>query len=471
MSNDRLAVNEERFRPGDVRRSLSQLMPQLGPYWDRSLRDYAAAVYQIEQFRSDNPARNHAMALLLNRIEAAARKSGFSDDDARNASLELVASPVLQTGPHCLLLFEPDAFYTHLFSLLGLMAQNRKWHISYFVSTSAFKERAKKGPGWLRLEGEPLNLFGLPRRRMDGGSIGCLNGPYRFTLSNSAGKSAPNAASARLLAELPPDAFASAADAIKAGNSALWRHRFPTSVKLLQLDDFDVADLVANHIEDSKSWMALYFIGDGEVPSSMLKAIDHLNAGPWAGWIRRTTDLFWRVEEDRIVPLRLEQGILRTNGSSSCEVKWSPASIALALRQREIIPNLLTAFLVLSILPGVRALGGYRQTVYLPLMRYLASVGIERSGDVGLLKTLSEDRRPALWGHRALAPAEGDPFAELAHAGNVPTLLAEYGEMTLMRASGELAGVTRDSVWGRLDQHIAEGLITAASNELRWSGL
>ncbi len=289
----------EHSSAADVRRSLSYLMPHLAPYWARPLRAYASTVYDVKHHQSGSATRDHAIDLLRNCIERAARGSGYDDEEARSAGLEIFASPVLQTGPHCLLVVEPDAFYTHLFSLLGLMAHGRQWHFTYFVSTSAFKEKAKKGPGWLQLEGEPLNLFGLPRSRMDG-SIGCSNGPYRFALSNSRGEAAPNASAARLFEELPSVAFPTAAEAIRMANYALWRREFPTSVKLLQLDDFDVADLIADHLSDEGSWISAHMIGDGAIAESILSEIDRLNAGPWGGWVRRTTDFFWRLEKTEL---------------------------------------------------------------------------------------------------------------------------------------------------------------------------
>jgi hypothetical protein len=171
--------------PDDVRRSLSYLLPRLVPFWDRPLCDYAASIYNVEPFYTRNSTRRHAMNLLRICVERAARRSGYSDDDARSAGAELVAAPVMQTGPHALLLLEPDAFYTQLFSLMGLAAHGRQWQVNYSVSTSAFKESAKKGPGWLRLEGEALNVFGLPRRRLIDSSIACFNGPYRLGYSQN----------------------------------------------------------------------------------------------------------------------------------------------------------------------------------------------------------------------------------------------------------------------------------------------
>ncbi|YCI06958.1 hypothetical protein M1D34_30260 (plasmid) [Ensifer sp. D2-11] len=410
------------------------------------------------------------MELLCSCIERAARRSGYDPVEARRASLQLMASPVLQTGPHCLLLIEPDAFYTHLFSLLGLNANGREWYITYHASTVSFSEKAKKGPGWLWIKDEPLNVFGLPRSRMDSFSICGSNGPYRFAFSNAKGDPAPNASAAHLLAELPSDEFASAADAIRAANQTIWRHKLPFPIKLLQLDDFDVADLVADHLEDTESWMSARFIGDGMVAEGILNAMDRLNTGPWKGWIRRTTDLFWAMEKGRIVPLRLQDNVLRAKGLSNFEVKFRPGSIAAALRQRAIVPSLYTVFLVTSILPGVRALGGCRQTIYYPLMRYLTAIGLDQSGNFDLVTELRRDDRPGLWGHRVLKPAGGYPFQEIELFDGAAAPLSKYAQMPLVQSSGDLGSFTRDPIWAGLSEQIAGGVINSGSVEWQWSG-
>ena len=470
MSETATPIEQGFLSASDVRMALSALMPDLTRYWQRPLHAYASVVYDVDPFRADCPERNHAMDLLRNCVERAALRAGFGAEEARSASHHILASPVLQTGPHCLLLVEPDAFYTHLFSVLGLKAHGRKWHISYCVSTMSFMEAGKKGPGWLQLEGETLNLFGLPRRRMDGRSICCSNGPYRFKLTNPMGEAAPNASAARLLADLPSHEFSSAAEAIKVANQVFWRRKFASPVNLLQLDDFDIADLVADHLEDPQSWMSTSFIGDGAVAKCILNAIDGLNAGPWNGWIRRTTDFFWRMEHHRVVPLRLERSALKSSGSSRFEVPFRSDDLAKALRAREILPSLFTVFLAISILPGTRVLGGCRQTIYYPLMRHLALIGFERSGAHGLLNALQKDYQPGLWGHRVLGPAGGDPFQELELAGGVPPLTAKYAQLSLHEASGDLASCTRDRIWADLSGHIRAGVINGGSEEWRWSG-
>lgn len=468
MNEVPLAESEVYCSPADVRRSLSYLLPHVNPYWERPLGNYAAAIYDVEPFHSGNSTRRHAMNLLRSCVERAARRSGYSDEESRSAGAELVAAPVMQTGPHALLVIEPDAFYTQLFSLLGLSAHGRRWQVNYSVSTSAFKESAKKGPGWLRLEGETLNVFGLPRRRLIDSSIACLNGPYRFMLSNSRHASAPNESAARLLAKLPDRAFPCAAEAIKIGNLAIWRGLLDAPTNLLQLDDFDMADLIADHLEDAQSWLSSRFVGDGAI--AVLEAIDHLNAGPWRGWILRTTDIFWRLEEHKVIPLHLQDGILRSSRSPSFEVKFTPASLAAALRERTILPGMFIAYLVVSILPGVRVLGGCRQTVYLPLMRYLTSIATQQAGDTDLPAALESDERPGVWGHRVLRIADGYPFQEIEQAGGISPLLARYSDMPLAQTSGDLASFTRDPIWAEISEHIRAGRIARTSDEWRLAG-
>ncbi|OCJ66567.1 hypothetical protein A6U97_26045 [Agrobacterium tumefaciens] len=410
------------------------------------------------------------MRLVQAMVERVAQKVGFGPDDARNASLELAASPVLQTGPHCLLLFEPDAFYTHLFSMMGLQSTGRRWHIAYAGSTMSFKESAKKGPGWLRLEGEALNLFGLPRSQMDGRSICCFDGPYRFALANSAGTETPNGAAKRLLAELPPALFSSAAEAIKAANYALWSSHFGNSENLLQIDDFDVADLIADHLDDPTSWLSEFFNAEAHTPL-LPNAMDRLNAGPWRGWVRRTTDYFWYVGPDRVLPLVLDGGYLKGVARPDITVKFSPHDIANEIRDRKLLPTLFLAFLVLSVLPGIRALGGCRQPVYLPLLRHLTALCVERSGDGDLLNVLQEDDHPGMWGHRVLRPASGDPFHDVEASGGISTLLEIYGSERLFEASGDLASFTGDILWSEMTKHLASGEIKYSSAEWKWSGV
>ncbi|KAA1183892.1 hypothetical protein FP026_07680 [Rhizobium tropici] len=452
----------------DLRHTLSHVMPGIGQFWSRQLKDYARALYQVEGHRTGCVIRDDAMIRLQACVERAALRSGADRPQAREAADQLTAAPVIQTGPHCHLLIEPDAFYTHLFSLLGLNAHRLRWHIWYGASTVKFIEKAKKGPGWLDLDNEVINVFGLSRSRMDADSLCGSNGIYRFLLSGSERGVGANASAARLKAILPSKGFISAAEAIKAGNQALWARSFPGQIRLLQLDDIDVADLVADHLEDTESWLWKCLGGDAACATAILQAIDELDAGPWKGWIRRTTDLFWGLAGGRIYPLRLKDGALSNVKASRPDVMFEPMSIAAALRQRRIVPSLFMTFLVISFLPGTRVLGGCRQVVYYPLMRHVLATALGKTGKADLLNSLRADIRPGVWGHRVLKPHNGYPFAELENE-TVMDLLEIYGEQPLGDACGDLANFTGDPIWAGLTGRMNNGEIRVPMPEWQWA--
>ncbi|WP_320200605.1 hypothetical protein RMR16_024580 (plasmid) [Agrobacterium sp. rho-13.3] len=452
----------------EVRQTLSFLMPDLAVFWERPLTDYAYAVYR-GFVKGRCSTREDAMYRLQQFIARNVLTMGASEEDARQASQQIAGAPVLQTGPHCHLLVEPDAFYTHLFSVLGLTAHSLRWNICYSCSTVKFTEKSKKGPGWLKLGDDVVNVFGLSRSRMDPSSICGFNGSVRFELSIPKSDKSITPKVARLKGMLPDTSFSSAAEAIKAANQILWQRFSCPAQRLLQFDDIDVADLVADHFEDPASWLSSHFTGCGLFPQSILHAMDKLNSGPWAGWIRQTTDFFWGLQDGRIFPLRLDEGSLKGGPSLNFDARFDPENIAACLRQRKLVPNLLMTFLVISILPGVRVLGGCRQAVYYPLMRHLVAGALEASGDFELLQAMRADQLPGMWGHRVLRPKDSQPFLELENNGSLANAAANYGDAFLMQCAGDLSSFTSDPIWAHMSAHIKNGTIHRGTAEWQWA--
>lgn len=158
--------------------------------------------------------------------------------------------------------------------------------------------------------------------------------------------------------------------------------------------------------------------------------------------------------------MQLCDGALGAKTPSRLKVSFRPDQIAGALRQRTIVPSLYTAFLVLSILPGVRVLGGCRQVIYYPLMRHLTALGLQHSDHRSLLETLMEDKQSGWWGHRVLKPDGGYPFQEMENSRQITAVQSSYGEMQLMQSCGDLASFTTDPVWAELSKNITSGTIT-----------
>jgi hypothetical protein len=458
-----VSFRESRISASQIRQALTILMPELERFWQRPLLDYAHAVYD-DVHRGQCSVRNDAMGRLQLLVRDVAIRAGVDEDHALDAARQVSEMPVLQTGPHCFLIVDPEAFYTHLFSALGLSSHKRRWHLYFGCSTVKFTEKPRKGPGWLDVGGELVNVFGLSKRRMGSINLCGRNGPYHLELRSET-VSAANRNAEWLRNELPEAAFPTAADAIIAANRAIWRKSFPLSLQLLQFNDADVGDLVADHFEDPDSWLSRRFTGDDNAAEKMLATIDTLNQGPWGGWIRRTTDFFWGLLDGRIVPLHLDGGVLTGSTSSSFRIPLTPEHLARSLRRRELVPNLLMIALVTSILPGVRLLGGSRQTVYHPLMRYVVATALDVNHDRALLAAMREDRRAGMWGHRVLRPANAFPLQETEEVGHWLAVAAAYGEQPLEVAAGDLAFFAGDPIWREMYGHLASQRIATASPE------
>ncbi|WKL23717.1 hypothetical protein QYR00_24790 (plasmid) [Agrobacterium tumefaciens] len=125
--------------------------------------------------------------------------------------------------------------------------------------------------------------------------------------------------------------------------------------------------------------------------------------------------------------------------------------------------------LVTSILPGVRLLGGSRQTVYYPLMRYLVGTSLDAENDRALLVSMRHDRRTGMWGHRVLKPASAFPLLETEYAEHGLAVAAAYGEQTLEEAAGDLSFFTCDPIWTKMCRHLENGEITARSPQWEWA--
>lgn len=455
ISSEDIAVNEQSSASSallskcDLLGLIGTLFPWIAGFRQRSLAQYARSAFDIEAGEVACESRDQAMSLFKRCICQAARKAGFSDNRGTAIAAEVAMAPVMQTGPHLHLLIEPDAYYTHLFSLMGLRAHGRSAYVSYAVSTVKFVERGRKGPGWLNLGGDAVNVFGLTRSQMIPYSILAPNGTYRYVLKNVDRSEIDGDITSRLRSIMPQDEFVSAALAIKRANASLWTRFFDPEIDFLQVDDEDIADLVAEHLRDETSWLSRHLFDGRKFVQNLLSHVDALADGPWRGWLKNSTDLFWGSEGGRLFSLQLSGSRLEAKGAEDFSVSYTSEALISALQSRKIIPNLLLMFIVTSILPGVRVLGGSRHTVYYPLMRYAFCRALGASAeDRDLHLAIARDKRPGIWGHRVLL-ASAEPFSELEALGDegISEVLLRYGRLSLEEACGSLEGFVGDPLW------------------------
>ncbi|MER9722507.1 MULTISPECIES: hypothetical protein [unclassified Mesorhizobium] len=450
--------------------SLTALYPWMSPYHSRPIRDYAFRLFTAPASVPMPEIRLRAFTKLLDIIRKAATRNGLSADTALEICRDFQRRRVLQTGPHLFLLLEPEAYYTHIFSLLGLSAHGCSTYVSYAVSTVNLVEKPRKGPGWITVDGKPVNVFGLSRSRMIGYSLLAGPGPYRFELLPTEPSTGGDALTL-LRSLLPKTQFERPAHAIKAANLILWPKMFGGRFAFLQIDDEDVADLVANHLSEENSWLRMRLLEDPKFASNILAGLDGLASGPWSGWLARGTDFFWFYENGKRRPLRLIAGELIDPATGMKVACFTAPDILERLANRSLVPNLLLMFLVLSILPGVRALGGSYQPIYYPLMRYVVCRALKAAGvDEDLRQALANEDIPGAWGHRVIE-CDDDPLELFLNGRNrgLIGLIDRLGDISFAEACGSMKGFVTDPSWNELHSRLRQGLFTPSDAEWAFS--
>ncbi|QND66612.1 hypothetical protein HB777_23630 [Mesorhizobium loti] len=270
---------------------------------------------------------------------------------------------------------------------------------------------------------------------------------------------------------LPKTQFERPAHAIKAANLILWPKMFGGRFAFLQIDDEDIADLVADHLSDADSWLRMRLLEDPKFASSILAGLDGLASGPWSGWLPRGTDFFWLYENGKRLPLRLVAGELIDPATGMKVARFAASDILERLANRSLIPNLLLTFLVLSILPGVRALGGSYQPIYYPLMRHVVCQAVEAAGvDEDLRQALATDDVSGAWGHRVIE-CDDDPLELFLNGRNsaMSDLIDRLGDISFAEACGSMKGFVTDPSWHELHCRLRQGLITPGDEEWAFS--
>lgn len=466
MEEDAVEINGKRA----VLDAFAALYPWTGDFHSRPLRAYAKRLFEPPRRSAWPHVRERSFAALLVAITRAGRRAGLSDESIGKLCGEFEVRPVMQTGPHLLLLIEPEAFYSHAFSLSGLSAHGCSTYLSYAVSTVDLVEKGRRGPAWLNAGGCPINVFGISRSRMIPYSLLSNTGAFRLELT-AADEDVDSDTLATLRALLPSASFERPAHALKAANRVLWPNVFGTQFTALQIDDEDIADLVMDHLSEEASWLRTRLLEDAKFSSAILTGIDQLAAGPWSGWLSRSTDFFWFYEEGKRLPLRLVAGDLVQPGTGKKVARFATPDLLERLANRSLIPNLLLMFLVLSILPGVRVLGGSHHPIYYPLMRYVVYQALERLElDAELRNALKTDDAPAAWGHRVIE-CQGDSFGLLRTglAGGMGDLIDRLGDMPLQNACGNMSSFTGDPSWQGLSGRLRDGAISPSDVEWAFS--
>ena len=309
----------------------------------------------------------------------------YGDKAAKVAMEQFRETPVMQAADHLQLILDPATFSTNLISRIGAKGTGQRFTFVNASSTVTMKTRSGVGPGYLDIDGQKISIFGISSNKMSKMMVGSTARAVEFLWDG-----AQNILSEKIRTEFKEiqdtvksftsskfgGLFSSPADAFITANTAISR-KWDTDNEVLPVytDDRIVAELIALHIEtNSHELCTLLF--DEATRSRWMKLQDsHTDANAKA--LPNTTDHFWRIREGRLRPLKLINNELIELGRGEAPIPFNRECISKALRDGEIMPNLTLGFLAISILPGVKVLGGPSQNEYLPMIAHDASQALD----------------------------------------------------------------------------------------------
>lgn len=360
----------------------------------------------------------------------------------------------IQTGLHCQLLLDRKTFDAFVLSWLGAVENRLSAFLVFSGTTMTMETVGREGPGWLDTGADKVNLFGMGRHKLSRRSV-CATGPV------SLNKQALEAISQTMsgtpwvgtLLRRADEVFASAADALTAINADLaraWDH-LPLARPIF-IDDRFAAMVLACHLEDKDSIPSKLF-ADPHRRRRLEHALQLASNGPFGGFLPGGTLHFWGVRDRRVRKLGVEQDRLveleRPHGLS---IPLDRPRLRQALLDGELLPNLFLVFLVLAILPRVRAMGGLRQIGYVPLFQavLLAALDNEAPDERELATDLT--LRENGWGMHVIdepLPVLGQ-LAGLPATDILPQLYRHYRHRTLGDVTRNLMVIDENPRWRRL---------------------
>ena len=136
----------------------------------------------------------------------------------------------------------------------------------------------------------------------------------------------------------------------------------------------------------------------------------------------------------------------------ACPFRWNAPLCRDALLNGILLPNLFFLFLVMSLLPRVRVLGGFRQIGYVPVFQSVLLEVLDRTApdEMALAQDLAGHQNA--WGMRVIE----EPQSVLQRASEAPqgmllsALRERYGRISLADATDGLRLLRESNRWRRL---------------------
>ena len=326
---------------------------------------------------------------------------------AAKALEEFTRKPILQTGPHCQLLFDKCNLFSAIFSLMGIKSFKGTFYFLSNCATTNIELRAKEGPNWVNYYDTDINVFDLPRTKRKNLSTFCLRGNLSLVMKPSFGVVNIEEAN-QFYNEYKPllgkGRFSSATEAFNHANRTLWHywHREQEFIPIF-LDESFYSKLLAAHLKDESSLIHKLF-NSPNLQHRILRYIESESNVPWGSMIPTQTDFLWYTAGNRIKSIKFtEDSVATVDAEINYRIDNTIKDIVNALENNRVVPNLFVIIAMVSLLPNCRLVGGLHQAAYYPaLQRAFVSILDDNIEDEYTLKQYLQVNCNHAWGTHVL---------------------------------------------------------------------
>jgi hypothetical protein len=359
-----------------------------------SLDDYAALIHNAKTKKSLGVIASETRDILVECLSHTFSQSWGIQRTDRFLQTFLI-NPVIQAGPHHRLAFDDDFSSTLAFSLRGCELIGEDSQIFFNCSTVTLEEHSHRGPAWLRFDNFPYRIFDIPRRRLSKKSIGEYRSPVGLSSDIQAWMATyiPDFYVEDRLAKQRVTASTHINNINECVYERVWRGH---GIAIRSVQEKFFASYAAELL--SRPTFFRRIVEDGRL-SKMAKDLILLAKGPLGPFIPVGTDLFWTSVDGRVRPLTIQDNCLSSE-RYRMRFDLQPDVLAKHLRLGNLVPGLFVIFLIGSLLPCVRFLGGSYQTLYHEVFRdiFLKNLDGNSSEEYEVIRDISA-RSLVAWGH------------------------------------------------------------------------
>lgn len=354
--------------------------------WQLNLRDY------IDQIWAAPPSCQSEISVNARRaFYSAFRQFPASQNiDYVKAIAEFDAAPILQTGPHCQLFVNEIDFNALLFSWMGSKLYQLNYAFILNSATRTLQWSKGCGPAWLNLQNDNINLFGMSPKKMSRLSVCApsISMTYqKSTFDHQLLKALPEERDGliKLFSVIDSAPYPDVISAFTLPNLALIKNCDQKSeVQPVILNDHFTAYVVAEHLKDSEGIISNLLFSSNK-REQLNGLIEELKKTPQHIFLTQGTQFFWGMRDNKIRPLMIIDDFLievTAGKDNMIKIPFTPEDLCSALYNGQLIPNIFLSFLVLSLMPQIRVLGGTRQIAYFPLIKNLFCELLDKNNSV-----------------------------------------------------------------------------------------